>query len=77
MSRFVTPPERVAPALCAALGVAGAVAQGITRDPLASSTTLGILKVPDETWMSGIGVQAAEEMLTDLAKATGVEPPKR
>ncbi|MFI6939483.1 ABC transporter substrate-binding protein [Streptomyces sp. NPDC050418] len=32
--------------------------------------------VPDETWMSGIGVQAAEHMLEDVAKATGVELPK-
>jgi len=34
-------------------------------------------EVPDETWMSGIGVQAAEQMLKDVAKATGVELPKK
>ncbi|QYX82248.1 ABC transporter substrate-binding protein [Streptomyces akebiae] len=36
-----------------------------------------VFEVPDETWMSGIGVQAAEEMLADIAKATGVELPKQ
>lgn len=36
-----------------------------------------VFEVPDETWMSGIGVQAAEEMLADVAKATGVELPKQ
>lgn len=36
-----------------------------------------VVEVPDETWMSGIGVQAAEEMLADVAKATGVELPKQ
>ncbi|WP_035845134.1 ABC transporter substrate-binding protein [Kitasatospora azatica] len=35
-----------------------------------------VFNVPDETWMSGIGVQAADQMLNDIAKATGVEPPK-
>ncbi|GAA5079301.1 ABC transporter substrate-binding protein [Nocardia iowensis] len=30
------------------------------------------IEVPDETWMSGIGIQAADQMLTDVAKATGV-----
>jgi iron complex transport system substrate-binding protein len=35
-----------------------------------------VFTVPDETWMSGIGVQAADQMLSDIAKATGVEPPK-
>lgn len=34
-----------------------------------------VFEVPDETWMSGIGVQAAEQMLADVAKATGVELP--
>jgi iron complex transport system substrate-binding protein len=34
-------------------------------------------EVPDETWMSGIGVQAAEQMLADVAKATGVELPAK
>ncbi|MFJ8630623.1 ABC transporter substrate-binding protein [Streptomyces sp. NPDC093568] len=34
-----------------------------------------VFEVPDETWMSGIGVQAAEQMLKDVAKATGVELP--
>ncbi|MFF9784799.1 ABC transporter substrate-binding protein [Streptomyces nigrescens] len=32
--------------------------------------------VSDETWMSGIGIQAAEHMLVDVAKATGVALPK-
>ncbi|WP_031072933.1 ABC transporter substrate-binding protein [Streptomyces sp. NRRL WC-3742] len=32
--------------------------------------------VPDETWMSGIGVQAADAMLGDIAKAAGVDAPK-
>ncbi|MFE0462023.1 ABC transporter substrate-binding protein [Kitasatospora sp. NPDC058965] len=35
-----------------------------------------VFTVPDETWMSGIGVQAADQMLGDIARATGVEPPK-
>jgi iron complex transport system substrate-binding protein len=35
-----------------------------------------VFTVPDETWMSGIGVQAADQMLLDIAKATGVEAPK-
>jgi iron complex transport system substrate-binding protein len=34
-----------------------------------------VFEVPDETWMSGIGVQAAERMLADVAKAAGVELP--
>ncbi|MFG2893494.1 ABC transporter substrate-binding protein [Streptomyces sp. NPDC048248] len=35
-----------------------------------------VFDVPDETWMSGIGIQAAEHMLADVAKATGVQLPK-
>ncbi|MFD8702001.1 ABC transporter substrate-binding protein [Kitasatospora sp. NPDC059648] len=35
-----------------------------------------VFTVPDETWMSGIGVQAADAMLVDIAKATGVDAPK-
>ncbi|MGW2250466.1 ABC transporter substrate-binding protein [Kitasatospora sp. NPDC001660] len=35
-----------------------------------------VFTVPDETWMSGIGVQAADAMLVDIAKAMGVETPK-
>lgn len=35
-----------------------------------------VFDVPDETWMSGIGIQAAEHMLADVAKATGVPLPK-
>ncbi|WP_069159987.1 ABC transporter substrate-binding protein [Nocardia altamirensis] len=31
------------------------------------------IDVSDEIWMSGIGVQAADKMLADVAKATGVE----
>ncbi|MDA3645344.1 iron-siderophore ABC transporter substrate-binding protein [Saccharopolyspora indica] len=33
-----------------------------------------VFPVPDETWMSGIGVQAANLVLTDLARAFGVDP---
>ncbi|MCX4672758.1 iron-siderophore ABC transporter substrate-binding protein [Streptomyces sp. NBC_01381] len=36
-----------------------------------------VFTVPDETWMSGIGVQAAEHVLEDVAKATGAELPKK
>ena len=36
-----------------------------------------VFEVPDETWMSGIGIQAAEHMLADVAKATGVELPEK
>jgi len=36
-----------------------------------------VFDVPDETWMSGIGVQAANHMLADVAKATGVELPEK
>ncbi|MFE9399667.1 ABC transporter substrate-binding protein [Streptomyces flavidovirens] len=36
-----------------------------------------VFTVPDETWMSGIGVQAAQHMLADVAKAAGVELPKK
>ncbi|NUP54085.1 MAG: iron-siderophore ABC transporter substrate-binding protein [Catenulispora sp.] len=35
-----------------------------------------VFTVPDETWMSGIGVQAADRMLADIAKATGVDAPQ-
>lgn len=35
-----------------------------------------VFNVPDETWMSGIGVQAADAMLVDIAKATGVPAPQ-
>lgn len=35
-----------------------------------------VFNVPDETWMSGIGVQAADQMLLDIAKAAGVDAPK-
>ena len=34
-----------------------------------------VYEVPDETWMSGIGVQAAQRMLADIAQATGVALP--
>lgn len=34
-----------------------------------------VFTVPDETWMSGIGVQAAEHVLEDVAKATDAELP--
>ncbi|WP_330231573.1 iron-siderophore ABC transporter substrate-binding protein [Nocardia sp. NBC_00508] len=36
-----------------------------------------VFEVPDETWMSGIGVQAADRMLADVAKATGVPQPAK
>ncbi|WP_347566613.1 ABC transporter substrate-binding protein [Streptomyces griseocarneus] len=32
-----------------------------------------VFQVPDETWMSGIGVQAAGHVLDDIAKAAGVD----
>jgi iron complex transport system substrate-binding protein len=35
-----------------------------------------VFNVPDETWMSGIGVQAADAMLVDIARATGVPAPQ-
>jgi iron complex transport system substrate-binding protein len=35
-----------------------------------------VFTVPDETWMSGIGVQAADQMLADVAKAAGVDSPQ-
>ncbi|RKE18769.1 ABC transporter substrate-binding protein [Streptomyces sp. TLI_171] len=35
-----------------------------------------VFTVPDETWMSGIGVQAADRMLGDIARAAGVDAPK-
>ncbi|MCC9310653.1 iron-siderophore ABC transporter substrate-binding protein [Kitasatospora sp. RB6PN24] len=35
-----------------------------------------VFNVPDETWMSGIGVQAADRMLNDIAEAAGVDAPK-
>ncbi|WP_035792389.1 ABC transporter substrate-binding protein [Kitasatospora mediocidica] len=35
-----------------------------------------VFNVPDETWMSGIGVQAADQMLNDIAKAAGVPAPQ-
>ncbi|WP_033218595.1 ABC transporter substrate-binding protein [Kitasatospora phosalacinea] len=35
-----------------------------------------VFTVPDETWMSGIGVQAADQMLGDIAEAAGVDAPK-
>ena len=36
-----------------------------------------VFTVPDETWMSGIGIQAADKMLADIAKATGVSLPAK
>ncbi|MGH3310742.1 MAG: hypothetical protein ACRDP3_09160 [Streptomyces sp.] len=36
-----------------------------------------VFEVPDETWMSGIGLQAAQHMLVDVAESTGVELPKK
>jgi len=34
-----------------------------------------VFNVADEIWMSGIGIQAARQVLADLAEATGVELP--
>ncbi|MDW4905023.1 ABC transporter substrate-binding protein [Streptomyces sp. ADMS] len=36
-----------------------------------------VFEVPDEIWMSGIGVQAAERTLVDVARATGTELPRK
>ncbi|MEU3712986.1 hypothetical protein [Streptomyces catenulae] len=36
-----------------------------------------VFEVPDETWMSGIGIQAAEHMFADVAKAAGVPLPAK
>ncbi|WAU81605.1 hypothetical protein O1Q96_18540 [Streptomyces sp. Qhu-G9] len=36
-----------------------------------------LFELRDETWMSGIGVRAAEQMLADVAGATGVALAKR
>ena len=53
----------------------------VTSNPvwkdLAAVKNKKVFEVPDETWMSGIGVQAAEQMLADVAKATGVDLPKK
>ncbi|MFH8790400.1 ABC transporter substrate-binding protein [Streptomyces roseoverticillatus] len=35
-----------------------------------------VVQVPDETWMSGIGIQAANHVVDDIAKAAGVDAPK-
>ncbi|MEU4211240.1 iron-siderophore ABC transporter substrate-binding protein [Streptomyces sp. NPDC026206] len=35
-----------------------------------------VFQVPDETWMSGIGIQAANRVVDDIAKAAGVPTPK-
>ncbi|MBT2386143.1 ABC transporter substrate-binding protein [Streptomyces sp. ISL-11] len=35
-----------------------------------------VFQVPDETWMSGIGIQAANHVLDDIARSAGVEIPK-
>ncbi|MBF6048568.1 ABC transporter substrate-binding protein [Streptomyces sp. NRRL B-1677] len=35
-----------------------------------------VVQVPDETWMSGIGIQAANHVVDDVAKAAGVPAPK-
>ncbi|NJP78290.1 iron-siderophore ABC transporter substrate-binding protein, partial [Streptomyces sp. AA8] len=35
-----------------------------------------VVQVPDETWMSGIGIQAANRVVDDVAKAAGVDAPK-
>ncbi|MFC9897762.1 ABC transporter substrate-binding protein [Nocardia sp. NPDC127579] len=36
-----------------------------------------VFEVDDEVWMSGIGVQAAESILSDVAAATGAQLPTR
>ncbi|WKU44157.1 iron-siderophore ABC transporter substrate-binding protein [Streptomyces sp. VNUA116] len=35
-----------------------------------------VVQVPDETWMSGIGIQAANHVVDDIAKAAGVDAPE-
>ncbi len=35
-----------------------------------------VFQVPDETWMSGIGIQAANHVLDDIARAAGVPAPQ-
>lgn len=54
---------------------------GMTSDPVWKDLTAvkkdKVFTVPDETWMSGIGVQAAEHVLEDVAKATDVELPAK
>lgn len=35
-----------------------------------------IAQVSDDTWMTGIGVQDAQLILDDVAKATGVDAPR-
>ncbi|MEV6060240.1 ABC transporter substrate-binding protein [Nocardia asteroides] len=46
----------------------------VWRD-LAAVKSNRVYEVPDETWMSGIGVQAAQRMLADIAQASGVALP--
>ncbi|MEV5243088.1 iron-siderophore ABC transporter substrate-binding protein [Streptomyces cinnamoneus] len=43
---------------------------------LGAVTNDKVFQVPDETWMSGIGVQAANRVVDDIAKAAGVDAPK-
>ncbi|MET9514526.1 hypothetical protein [Streptomyces sp. NPDC002994] len=77
-----------APALCAALSLAmgsrpvpmSTVADALFGDGGGSDALVvtGLLSWTSAVaWMSGIGVQADERMLSDVAKATGVELPKK
>ncbi|MET9212887.1 MULTISPECIES: ABC transporter substrate-binding protein [unclassified Nocardia] len=52
-----------------------AVTSGPVWRDLAAVKNGKVFEVPDETWMSGIGVQAAQRMLADIAQATGVPLP--
>ncbi|WP_280300312.1 ABC transporter substrate-binding protein [Nocardia neocaledoniensis] len=52
-----------------------AVTSGPVWRDLAAVKSGKVYEVPDETWMSGIGVQAAQRMLADIAQATGVTLP--
>ncbi|MCP2319181.1 iron complex transport system substrate-binding protein [Nocardia amikacinitolerans] len=52
-----------------------AVTAGRVWQDLAAVKSGKVFEVPDETWMSGIGVQAADRMLADVATATGVGLP--
>jgi iron complex transport system substrate-binding protein len=80
-------PEQIDKADAGLIFVATAVApdktqrQDVTSNPLWKELRAvrdgKVFEVPDETWMSGIGVQAGEHMLADVAKATGTQLPKK
>lgn len=54
----------------------GEVQQTAVWKDLGAVRTGKVFPVTDETWMSGIGVQAADQMLKDVAKAAGVQAPR-